>query len=245
VTVQFLNIQIVVCEVETSRIQRGYLFLQRDSGYNGPIPAKEFGPMIKSVISDLGKVLIDFDNSIFYRKISQHTSLSLEEIGPKIDVHSAIGQAFDAGRLSAQAFYEQVTSALGVRLEYDAFYAIYNDVFALRPAIVTLLAELKPRYRMVMLSNTDVMRFGFIRSRFPEVMFFDDFVLSYEVGFIKPDPRIYRIAVQKAGAPASACLFIDDRPENIEAARRLGLQTIHYSEGLDLEQEFQALGLRP
>jgi len=201
--------------------------------------------MISSVISDLGKVLIDFDNSIFYRKISRHSSLSLEEIGPKIDVHSAIGKDFDAGKLSAHDFYRQVTRTLEARLEYDAFYDMYNDVFALRPAIATILAELKPRYRLVMLSNTDVMRFGFIRSRFPEVMFFDDYVLSYEVGFIKPDPRIYRIAVQKARAPASDCLFIDDRPENIEAARKLGLHTIQYSEGVDLKQALQALGLLP
>ncbi len=201
--------------------------------------------MIASVISDLGKVLIDFDNAIFYREISRFSSLSLEEIGPRINVHSVIGQAFDAGKLSPQDFYETVRDALGISVEYQAFYAMYNDVFALRPAIAALLAGLKPKYRMVMLSNTDVMRFGFIRSRFPEVMFFDEYVLSYEVGFIKPDPRIYRIAVRKARAPASDCLFIDDRPENIEAARRLGLQTIHYSEDLDLERALQDLGLLP
>jgi FMN phosphatase YigB (HAD superfamily) len=96
---------------------------------------------------------------------------------------------------------------------------------------------------MVMLSNTDVMRFGFIKDRFPEVLLFDEYVLSYEVGYVKPDPRIYEIAVDKAEVSPNECLFIDDRRENIEAARQLGVQTIHCREDSDLEASLRTLGL--
>jgi len=199
--------------------------------------------MIRSVISDLGKVLISFDNSIFYNKIAEHTPFDAQEIAARVNVHSDIGQAFDTGRITPRGFYEQAREALQSALSYEDFFAMYNDVFSLNPSVVDTLNRLKPTYRMVMLSNTDVMRFGFIKDRFPEALLFDEYVLSYEVGYIKPDPRIYQIAVDKAEVSPNECLFIDDRRENIEAARQRGIQTIHFLEGADLEASLRDLGL--
>ena len=56
--------------------------------------------MIRSVISDLGKVLILFDNSIFYNKIVEHTPFDTQEIAARVNVNSDIGQAFDTGRIT-------------------------------------------------------------------------------------------------------------------------------------------------
>lgn len=199
--------------------------------------------MIRSVISDLGKVLIFFDNSIFYHKIAEHTPFDTQEIAARVNVHSDIGQAFDTGRITPRGFYEKALEVLQTVLSYEDFFALYNDVFSLNPPVVDTLNRLKPTYRMVMLSNTDVMRFGFIKDRFPEVLLFDEYVLSYEVGYVKPDPRIYEIAVAKAEVSPNECLFIDDRRENIEAARQLGIQTIHCLEDSDLEASLRTLGL--
>jgi putative hydrolase of the HAD superfamily len=58
--------------------------------------------------------------------------------------------------------------------------------------------------------------------------FADDLVSSARVGVAKPDPRIYEIAAERAGAAPSRCLFIDDRPANVEAARALGMTGVHY-----------------
>jgi len=199
--------------------------------------------MIRSVISDLGKVLILFDNSIFYNKIVEHTPFDTQEIATRVNVNSDIGQAFDTGRITPRGFYEQALEALQAALSYEDFFALYNDVFSLNSPVVETLNRLKPTYRMVMLSNTDVMRFGFIKERFPEALLFDEYVLSYEVGFMKPHPRIYQIAVDKAEVSPNECLFIDDRAENIEAARQLGIQTIHFLEDSDLEASLRDLGL--
>jgi len=199
--------------------------------------------MIRSVISDLGKVLILFDNSIFYNKIVEHTPFDTQEIAARVNVNSDIGQAFDTGRITPRGFYEQALEALQAALSYEDFFALYNDVFSLNSPVVETLNRLKPTYRMVMLSNTDVMRLGFIKERFPEALLFDEYVLSYEVGFTKPHPLIYQIAVDKAEVSPNECLFIDDRAENIEAARQLGIQTIHFLEDSDLEASLRDLGL--
>jgi putative hydrolase of the HAD superfamily len=199
--------------------------------------------MIRSVISDLGKVLISFDNSIFYNKIAEHSPFDVQEIAARVNVHSDIAQAFDTGRITPRGFYEKALEVLQVTLGYEDFFALYNDVFTLNPEVVATLNRLKPKYRMVMLSNTDVMRFGFIKDRFPEVLLFDEYVLSYEVGRTKPHRRVYEIAVDKSEVSPNECLFIDDRQENIEAARQLGIQTIHYLEGSDLGASLRTQGL--
>ena len=199
--------------------------------------------MIRSVLSDLGKVLIFFDNSIFYRKIAAYSPVPVEEIAGMVNVYSDVGQAIDTGKLSPQGFYEKVKEILQMELPFEDFLAIYNDVFAANPPVIEILRKLKNRYRLVMLSNTDVMRFGFIRQKFPEVMIFDEYVLSYEVGCIKPAPRIYQAALQKAQADPNECVFIDDRPENISAAEDMGIRTILFLENTDLEAELHALGL--
>ena len=200
--------------------------------------------MIRSIISDLGKVLIQFDNAIFYRKISAFTPHSLSEIASRVNVHTSIAQAFDKGQLSPRQFYAAASKALDADVEYKEFFAMYNDVFTLIPPVVETLDRLKSFYRMVMLSNTDVERFGFIRQRFPEVLVFDDYVLSYEVGSMKPESAIYEVALEKAQAAPQECLFIDDRPENITAAQKFGIRTIHLLEHTNLEKEFEDL-VRP
>ncbi len=202
--------------------------------------------MIRCVISDLGKVLIFFDNSIFYRKLAAFTPFDVKEIAARVNVHSEIGEAFDTGRLSPQGFYEKALEALEAELSCEDFFAMYNDVFSLNRPVVDILSRLKAlSCRMVMLSNTDVERFGFIRNRFPEVMLFDHYVLSYEEGYMKPDPRIFVVALGKAEAAPAECVFIDDRSENIEAARRLGMHAIHFLEDTNLRSALNELGLEP
>jgi HAD superfamily hydrolase (TIGR01509 family) len=86
-------------------------------------------------------------------------------------------------------------------------------------------------------------RFGFIRKYFSEILFFDDYVLSYEVGVMKPHARIYEVAIEKAAAKAEECLFIDDREENIAAAKGLGIGTILFTPFTDLDHELRLKGI--
>ncbi len=58
---------------------------------------------------------------------------------------------------------------------------------------------------------------------------FDAVVISYEVQLAKPEPEIYRVALDRLGVPAFDALFVDDRAENIDAARELGLQTLLFT----------------
>jgi putative hydrolase of the HAD superfamily len=65
---------------------------------------------------------------------------------------------------------------------------------------------------------------------------FDVVVISYDVGCAKPDPRIYQIALDRLGVAARDALFVDDRVENIEGARRLGIDTLHFTSADRIEE---------
>lgn len=199
--------------------------------------------MIRCVISDLGKVIIFFDNNIFFEKIADYSPYSKEEIRELALAHFELVEFFDKGEITPQDFHARVIQKLEARIDYDTFFSIYNDVFYLNPPVLQIMKRLKRNYRLVLLSNTDTMRFGFIKKKFPEILIFDEYVLSFEVGFMKPHPRIYKEALKKAEFPANECVFIDDREENIEAAAKLGMNGIHMGPQTDLEAILKETGL--
>lgn len=191
--------------------------------------------MIRCVISDMGKVILHFDRGIFYEKIAGFCPYSKDEVKELTLKNFNIVVSFNEGRISPEEFYRQVISKLKARIGYDEFYAIYSDVFFLNSPVLDILKRLKGRYKLILLSNTDVMHFTFIKKKFPEILIFDDYVLSYEVGAMKPDSRIYEEALRRTGFKPEECLFIDDLEENIKGAQKLGINVILMEPRTDLE----------
>ena len=192
--------------------------------------------MISTIISDLGKVVLWFDNNIFYRKMTAYCSKSVDEMRAIVHNNFELIELFDEGALTPHQFYERAVALLGARIGYDEFVPAYVDVFTRNQPVIDLYKRLKQRYRLILLSNTDPLRFGFVRRHFPDILFFDDYVLSYEVKALKPSPEIYKEALRRAAAPTASCVFVDDLEENIAGAAALGLKAILYSPDTDLAQ---------
>jgi putative hydrolase of the HAD superfamily len=96
---------------------------------------------------------------------------------------------------------------------------------------------------MVLLSNTDVMRWTFVKGRFPEILFFDAYVLSFDAGFMKPQLEIYLEALRLSGTRPERAVFIDDVAENVAGANRAGLAGVVLGPGTDLEAALRAVGV--
>jgi len=199
--------------------------------------------MIRSVISDLGKVILFFDNHIFFRKIAKFCPFSDLDIAERVHEHRDLICSFDRGKISPEEFYREVIRRLDADVDQKTFFTIYCDIFSLNSPVLDILAGLKDRYRLILLSNTDIERFGFVRRAFPEIFIFDGYVLSFEVGYLKPHPQIYTEALKKAKAQAEECVFIDDIEENIQGAQRIGLDTILFGPKTDLKAELRIKGL--
>ena len=201
--------------------------------------------MIRAVISDLGKVVLWFDNNIFLRKLADRAGRPFDEVKAVYNGDDEFLRNFDGGAVTPAGFRDRILERIGADIPYGEFYEMYSDIFTLNPAAVDVLARVKGAgLKALLLSNTDPERFGFVRRRFPEIGLFDAFVLSYELKLLKPDPAIYRAAARAAGCAPAECVFVDDMEENVAGAAAAGLSAVHYLPGTDLAAELKKLGLR-
>jgi len=200
--------------------------------------------MIRTVVSDLGRVVLWFDHNIFLRKLAERTGKPFADVKAAVHGDLELLRRFDAGAVTPRAFFERVTGLVGADISYEAFFEMYNDIFSLNAPAVDVLASVKAAgYKTLLLSNTDPERFAFVRRRFPEILFFDRYVLSYELKLLKPDPAIYLAAARLAGTQPQECVFIDDMEENVKGAVAAGFSGIHYRPETDLAAELREFGL--
>jgi HAD superfamily hydrolase (TIGR01509 family) len=199
--------------------------------------------MLRAVISDMGRVVLWFDNDVFIRKLAATATVPEEHIKEAAHWNLELLTDFDRGIITPGDFYRRVARAVGSSMGEDEFFEIYNDIFTLNPPALDALRRQKAAGKaLVMLSNTDVLRFGHIRERYPEMFIFDEYVLSFELGLVKPHPAIYLEAARRAGCRPAECVFIDDMAVNVEGARRVGMAGIVYTPATDLDAEIAKLG---
>jgi putative hydrolase of the HAD superfamily len=198
----------------------------------------------KTVIFDLGKVIVPFDFQRGYEAMRLHCGLSPADIQSRIRETGLVGP-FESGQVDASDFVEQLTRALGMNMPYDDFCQMWNVVFLPETLVKEEMVEgLKKRYRLVLLSNTNSIHFEMIRDRYPILRHFDEYVLSYRVGALKPSRRIYEAAVEKAQCEPHECFFTDDIPEYVEGARRAGIDAVQFQSAAQLEDEFRKRGIQ-
>ncbi len=200
--------------------------------------------MIRTVIFDLGRVVLWFDNNVFLRKLADRAGRPFGEVKAAVHNDLELIRRFDGGVVTPAGFHARVMALSGADLTYAEFYEIYNDIFTPNPPVIDVLGAVRAAgYKVLLLSNTDPERFAFVRRRFPEIGLFDGYVLSYELKLLKPDPAIYLAAARSAACEPRECVFIDDIEENVRGAVEAGLAGIHYRPETDLAVELRRLGL--
>tara|TARA_B100000315_G_scaffold239830_1_gene259059 strand:- start:365 stop:697 length:333 start_codon:yes stop_codon:yes gene_type:complete len=102
--------------------------------------------------------------------------------------------------------------------------------------------QLKDRFPLFGISNTNRLHFEYVYKRYPVIQKIQKWVLSYEVGTVKPDPAIYYKAIRLIGQPPEKIFYVDDRLELVEAASKLGLQSWQFTGADAFGQKLQELG---
>lgn len=198
---------------------------------------------IKAVIFDLGRVIVPFDFDRGYTRLSALCSLGVKEIRDRIG-RTGLVQQFETGLVEPQEFVAGIGVALGISLSVEEFSVIWNSIFLPETLIPEqMLIALKRRYRLLLLSNTNMLHFAGLEAEYPLLRHFHEHVLSFRVKMMKPDAGIYRHAAEAAGCAPDACLFIDDLPENVDGARQAGMQALLFRSREELERDFDRLGI--
>lgn len=193
-----------------------------------------------AIIFDLGGVLLDFDHKKTCQRLAQKSSLTLDSVYEAIFT-SGLEAKYDVG-LPTRDFYAGVMELFEIDLPMDEFSSIWCDIFSEKPRSVDLLRRLKARKeRLCMLSNTNELHFEYVRSKFPFIdECFDEsnVFLSYKLGSKKPEPEIYQMVIKEIGLDPSELIFIDDREDNVMAARQQGIRSTLFTSSEALEALF-------
>jgi FMN phosphatase YigB (HAD superfamily) len=138
-----------------------------------------------------------------------------------------------------------VAKDLGFDGTYDEFALIWSDIFTPIDSMIVLAESLKTRVPRLLLSNTNAIHMDYILERYTFLDDFDAHILSHEVGLLKPDAAIYRYTLDKYGLTAERTVFLDDLATNVEGARRVGMQAIHFLNPEQARAELTKLGVSP
>ena len=195
------------------------------------------------VVFDLGKVLVDFDYGIAARRIAARGKLTVEAVQNFID-HSPLLFRYETGLLTDQQFFTEVCASTGFGGALEEFSEFFSDIFVPIDSMVRLHGELRragiPTF---IFSNTNGLAASHIRRRFPFFANFDGYILSYQHGAMKPDPKIYEVVERTTGRRAAEILYVDDRPENIAAGAARGWQVILQESPAKSREAIENLGL--
>ena len=193
---------------------------------------------IRAIIFDFGSVLVQMGDEAPRQALAEQLGVPLKALYHLVFDSETALQAL-VGELTIEQHWQAVGMALSVPLEaLPAVKAQFWSADLVNHALVNTIRTLRPAYKVGLLSNAWNDLRQVMQERFHFDGLFDDLVISAEVGLAKPDPRIFRLAVERLGVQPAEAIFIDDVLANVEAARGVGLQAIHYR---DNPQLFEAL----
>lgn len=191
------------------------------------------------VVFDLGNVLINFDYSIAVDKFNKiEPGLGQQFLAHHKDNYH-IHREFERGNINIDEFVKLVLKGIDRKINEEAFSKIYSDIFTANNDVISLLPILKEKYKLIILSNTDPLHKKFGWEGYDFLSYFDQKVLSFEVGAVKPETKIYKTVEDLSSVAPKEHLYIDDIAEYTEAAKKLGWAAIQFQNYNQLVEELK------
>jgi glucose-1-phosphatase len=199
-------------------------------------------PKLRAIIFDIGRVLIRVDIVRIKTALADGLSLSPAELWSALE-NDPLWPDWQEGRLTPRDWHLHINKRFGSRLTFDKFTEAWNLALDPQPMQdVALFQGLAKEYRLALLSNTDPIHLAHMEPRYDFFAYFPVRIYSCSVGASKPNPLIYQRALRGLRAKATETLYIDDIPDYVEAAQRLGMSGIVYRSPDQLRQDLSAVG---
>jgi putative hydrolase of the HAD superfamily len=201
---------------------------------------------IEFLIFDLGNVIYDIDYQRTFEKINSRLPENKHHLIKEFMV-SPIHFDLETGKSDENTFRNGVRDFFAADWEDAWIDEVWNSILVDIPQErLELLMELKKKYPLFMLSNTNSIHFKVVEETFKQKLpagtwpqLFDHMFLSQEMGLRKPDEAIYKEVVKGIGTTPEKCLFFDDLKENLLGANKVGIQTYHIDHPKALINFFQ------
>lgn len=197
--------------------------------------------MIKAIISDLGKVIVDYDHNICFDKlIVSNPNLSKEFISDTLKTDII---AYDKGMISEKTFLNNAKTKLNLSISLNEIKTIWENIFTLDKDMLELMNKLKAHHPLFLLSNTNQTHFDFIMKTFPQIDIFNGYFLSHKIHAMKPEPQIFTKTLNTIGISPNEVIFIDDMQDFINGASSIGINAILFKNISQLKDELIKKGI--
>jgi haloacid dehalogenase superfamily, subfamily IA, variant 3 with third motif having DD or ED len=202
---------------------------------------------IKNIVFDFGGVIVNLCRETAVKKFVEIGVANADEL---LDAYHQVGLFLEVedGTLTAEEFRVKLSAVAGKELTYEqvfqGWFGFVTDVPLYR---LDYLLELRKKYKLYVLSNTNPYIMGWARSKGftpagrPLDDYFDKIYTSYEIKIVKPERGIFEHMIQDAGLLPAETLFVDDGSANIKMAQELGMRTFQPINGEDWRDDLSAL----
>ncbi|HYY72118.1 MAG TPA: HAD-IA family hydrolase [Candidatus Bathyarchaeia archaeon] len=200
-------------------------------------------PKLRAIIFDIGRVLIRVDVARAMTGLADGVSLSPEEVWSALQKDPR-WKDWQEGRMSPQDWHLHVGRRLGSKLTFEQFVEVWNR--ALDPTPIhedAFLAKLGKKYRLAVLSNTDPLHVAHMEKTYSFFGLFPARIYSCRVGASKPNPIIYKEALQSCKVRAHEAVYIDDIPAYAQAAAQLSMHGVVFQSAEQLHSDLRNLGI--
>lgn len=199
-------------------------------------------PQFKNLIFDIGNVIVDIDYAVPVREFQKLAITDFSSIVSYSKQHHIFDQ-FEKGQISVSNFHNELRKFLRPNVTDEEILAAWNSILLDYPSYkFDLLLKLKNNYRVFALSNINETHVRAIdeavKAKFGVKAFSDYFHTAYysnEVGWRKPEKEIYELVITKENLNPDETFFVDDKSENVEAAKEAGLQAYELKHPSELE----------
>lgn len=201
--------------------------------------------VIKHIIFDLGGVLLNINPLYSLSAFAELGNTTPSALKVMIKAEQ-IFEKYDTGVYSDEVFRAELCRILGVYLKDEVIDQAWNSLLLDFPAERVLMVEqISQNFKVHLLSNTNSIHYkSYTESFYNQFGFgfsslFENEFLSFRMGAHKPDMAIYEQVIKTGNLKAEECLFVDDLIDNAEAAKSMGMNAIHLSEGMDVTDLFK------
>lgn len=205
---------------------------------------------VRFVYFDLGNVLIRFSVHRMINQLAELTEQTPEDVYSQMFDEQRY-RSFELGKISVDEFLDQICENLDNKPDRDDLIHALNDIFWANDPVLPIARKLaKLDFPRGILSNTNQLHWEYVESAFPRI--WDAFpkhkLASFAVHALKPFDEIYKIAYEEAkqeipDLQPGEILFVDDLDPNVEAAKKFGFQTIHYTDFDSFLAEYKTFDL--
>jgi len=191
------------------------------------------------IVFDLGNVLLPFNYELAAKKLNKiDPGLGLRFWKYYTDNYH-LHRGFERGDISEEDFLHKMLEALEYKISREVFFELYSKIFTVNEDVAGLLPELKKKYMLVLLSNTNTIHRKYGWQEYGFLKLFDKLILSYEVNALKPESAIYESVEKFTKKPPGEHIFIDDVEEYAESARKAGWDAVWFNGYENLIEEFK------